>query len=43
MANGGFYFADTLSYFFIRNVGTNKQLMDFYYLLSTEAETAHKT
>lgn len=42
MANGGFYFPDTLAYFYIQNSKSKRQSMAFYYLLSSEPEVAVK-
>lgn len=40
MANNGFFFKDTLSYFYINGTGTTEQHMSFYYPLATTPEIA---
>jgi len=40
MENDSFYFEDTLNYFQINKVDTEKRTMDFYYFLNNQAETA---
>jgi CubicO group peptidase (beta-lactamase class C family) len=40
MENDSFYFEDTLNYFQINKVDTEKRTMDFYYFLNNQAEKA---
>lgn len=40
MKDHGFYFKDTLSYFYIKHIGTEQQQMDFYTFLSNQPQVA---